>query len=86
MSRPKNVIEQVFEDKNLSIEAKAIYFYLSTNQKVNEHGISVSEICEDLQISDRRYKKHRKQLEENGYLTLKRTHDERGFSYNAYIF
>ncbi|WP_213667647.1 DnaD domain protein [Staphylococcus capitis] len=79
------VFKNVFKDENLDIEALALYAYLSAYAGQDAISYpSVSLICKDLKISERRYKKYRKQLEENGYLKVERKRKEKGFSNNIY--
>lgn len=72
-------------DTNIDIEAKALYGYLSAYAGSNESAFpSVSLICHELNISDKRFKKYRKQLEDNGYLKVNRERTQNGFSKNIY--
>lgn len=75
----------VMRDKTIDVEAKAIYSYISSFAGTS--GIAypgVSLMCEELNISERRYKKYRQQLEEAGYLTIRRVRTNSGFSKNLY--
>lgn len=73
------------KDTNIDIEAKALYGYLSAYAGSNESAFpSVSLICHELNISDKRFKKYRKQLEDNGYLKVNRERTQNGFSKNIY--
>lgn len=79
------VFKRVFKDGNLDIEAKALYAYLSAyagNDTVAFPGVEL--ICHELKISERRYKKYRKQLEDNGYVKVERKRKDSGFSNNIY--
>ncbi|MCY1583312.1 helix-turn-helix domain-containing protein [Staphylococcus pettenkoferi] len=79
------VFKRVFKDGNLDIEAKALYAYLSAyagNDAVAFPGVEL--ICHELKISERRYKKYRKQLEVNGYIKVERKRKNSGFSNNIY--
>lgn len=77
--------KSVMRDKTLSIEAKAIYAYLASYAGSGMVAFpSVGLICSDLNISERRFLKHRKQLEDKGYITIKRERKESGFSNNIY--
>lgn len=79
------VFKRVMKDTNISIEAKALYGYLSAYAGADEIAFpSVSLICHELNISDKRFKKYRKQLEDNGYLTIERKRTNNGFSKNIY--
>ncbi|MCO4326126.1 helix-turn-helix domain-containing protein [Staphylococcus agnetis] len=79
------VFKRVMKDTNIDIEAKALYGYLSAYAGSNESAFpSVSLICHELNISDKRFKKYRKQLEDNGYLKVNRERTQNGFSKNIY--
>lgn len=72
-------------DKDLSIEAKAIYAYLAAFAGNNNEAFpSVELICAELDISRNRYFKHRKSLLEKGYIRIRRERLESGFSKNHY--
>lgn len=61
----------VMKDPNLSIEAKSIYAYLCTYTGGGDSCYpSVPLQCSDLNITNKRYLKHRKMLEENGYIKI----------------
>lgn len=76
----------VTRDKDLSIEAKAIYGYLAAFAGTTGEAFpGVDLICAELQISEKRYLKHRKSLIDNGYIEIKRERLENGFSKNIYI-
>lgn len=73
------------KDTDISIEAKALYSYLSAYAGANETAFpGVSLICHELNISDKRFQKYRKQLEDNGYLSIERERTSNGFSKNIY--
>ncbi|WP_241955592.1 helix-turn-helix domain-containing protein [Staphylococcus chromogenes] len=79
------VFKRVMKDTHIDIEAKALYSYLSAYAGSNESAFpSVSLICHELNISDKRFKKYRKQLEDNGYLKVNRERTQNGFSKNIY--
>lgn len=79
------VFKRVMKDTNISIEAKALYSYLSAYAGANETAFpGVSLICHELNISDKRFQKYRKQLEDNGYLSIERERTSNGFSKNIY--
>lgn len=79
------VFKRVMKDTGISIEAKALYSYLSAYAGANETAFpGVSLICHELNISDKRFQKYRKQLEDNGYLSIKRKRTNNGFSKNIY--
>lgn len=76
----------VTRDKDLSIEAKAIYGYLAAFAGTTGEAFpGVTLICEELNISKKRYLSHRKALIEKGYIEIKRERLESGFSKNLYI-
>ncbi|AMW99333.1 conserved phage C-terminal domain-containing protein [Rummeliibacillus stabekisii] len=75
----------VTRDKELSIEAKAIYAYLSAFAGNNSESFpSVNLICDELNISEKRYYKYRKSLLEKGYIRVRRERLDKGFSKNYY--
>ena len=77
--------QMITRDKSLSIEAKAIYAYLTAfagNKK--EAFPSVKLICSELKISEKRYLKHRKFLLDKGYIRIRRERTDNGFSKNFY--
>lgn len=79
------VFKRVMKDTDIDIEAKALYSYLSAYAGSSEVAFpSVNLICHELNISDKRFKKYRKQLEDNGYLSVKRQRTDNGFSKNIY--
>nr|WP_276516892.1 helix-turn-helix domain-containing protein [Staphylococcus petrasii] len=79
------VFKRVMKDTNIDIEAKALYSYLSAYAGSSETAFpGVNLICHELNISDKRFKKYRKQLEDNGYLTVVRERTNNGFSKNIY--
>lgn len=79
------VFKRVMKDTNIDIEAKALYSYLSAYAGSSGTAFpSVSLICHELRISEKRFKKYRKQLENYGYLSIKRNRTDNGFSKNIY--
>ena len=79
------VFKRVMKDRNIDIEAKALYSYLSAYAGSSETAFpGVNLICHELKISDKRFKKYRKQLEDNGYLSVERERTNNGFSKNIY--
>lgn len=73
-------------DKDLSIEAKAIYGYLAAFAGTTGQAFpGVVLICAELNISKKRYLSHRKALIDKGYIEIKRERLENGFSKNLYI-
>ncbi|MCU7557283.1 DnaD domain protein [Macrococcus capreoli] len=79
------VFKNVMIDKSIDIEAKALYAFLSAYAGSSESAYpSVELICGQLNISEKRFKKYRKQLEDAGYLTIERHRTTNGFSNNVY--
>ncbi|MBC3101976.1 helix-turn-helix domain-containing protein [Staphylococcus haemolyticus] len=79
------VFKRVMKDTSIDIEAKALYSYLSAYAGSSETAFpGVNLICHELNISDKRFKKYRKQLEDNGYLSVERERTNNGFSKNIY--
>lgn len=77
--------QMITRDKDLSIEAKAIYGYLSAFAGNNNEAFpSVELICAELGISENRYRKHRKTLLDKGFIRIRRERLENGFSKNYY--
>ncbi|MGG0663439.1 helix-turn-helix domain-containing protein [Viridibacillus arvi] len=77
--------QMITRDKELSIEAKAIYGYLSAFAGNNNEAFpSVELICAELGISENRYRKHRKALLDKGFIRIRRERLENGFSKNFY--
>ena len=75
----------IMRDKNLSIESKAIYGYISSfagTGMVAYPGISL--MCSELNISEKRFHKYKKELLDNGYLSIEREDKGKGFSKNVY--
>lgn len=76
----------VMRDKEISVEAKAIYAYISSyagNGSTAYPGIEL--ICNDLDISENRFHKHKKQLIEKGYIEVTKERSKTGnFGKNVY--
>lgn len=79
------VYKKVMKNNNLSIEAKAIYSYLCTyaGNKVIAFP-SVNLICHELNISEKRFYKHRKELIDNKVISTHRERTDKGFSNTIY--
>lgn len=78
--------QMITRDKDLSIEAKAIYGYLAAFAGNNHEAFpGVELICAELNISKKRYLNHRKALIEKGYIEIVRKRLESGFSKNYYL-
>ncbi len=77
--------QMITRDKDLSIEAKAIYGYLAAFAGNNcEAFPSVELICAELGISEKRYRRHRQSLLEKGFIRIRRERTDNGFSKNYY--
>lgn len=75
----------IMRDKNLSIEAKAIYSYISSFAGVGMVAYPGIELmCSELNISEKRFHKYKNELINIGYLTIERERQEKGFSKNIY--
>lgn len=69
----------VMKDKDLSIEAKAIYAYISSYAGNGTEAFpSVELICTDLDIGENRFHKHKKNLISKGYIEVRRERDAKG--------
>lgn len=65
------VTKSAMQDKDLSIEAKAIYAYLcSFAGGKDEAWPSISKMCYDLNVEERRFRKHMKLLIEHEYIEV----------------
>lgn len=61
----------IMSDRNLTVEAKAIYaYYSSFTGNGPTASIEKNKACEDLCISEERYEKHLKILTDAGYIEL----------------
>lgn len=79
------VFKRVMKDTNLNIEAKALYSYLSAYAGADESAFpSVKLICHELNISEKRLQKYRKQLVDYGYLKIERTKSNNIYGKNLY--
>ena len=77
---------RMISDPHLSIEAKGIYCYIAACTGSGETDFpSVDLICSDLKISNQRFRKHKKELVERGYLTIESGQHKGKFSNNRYI-
>ena len=75
----------IMKDKDITIEAKAIYAYLSSYTGAGNTAYpSISLMCGDLDISEARFYKHRKLLVEKGYIVIEKRRTEGGWSNNVY--
>ena len=77
--------KKITRDTSLSIEAKAIYAYLASF--ADEDGKAypgIDLMCHELNISENRFHKHKKQLIDHGYITVHRERKDSGWSNNIY--
>ena len=71
--------KKVMKDKDLSIDAKAIYAFISSYAGAGSTSFpSVNLITDMLGISRQRFNKHRKLLEDKGYITIKKNRTPEG--------
>ena len=71
--------KKVMKDKDLSVEAKAIYAFIASYAGAGNTSFpSVSLITDMLGISRQRFNKHRKLLEDKGYITIKKERTSEG--------
>ncbi|HAY1736693.1 TPA: helix-turn-helix domain-containing protein [Staphylococcus aureus] len=79
------VFKRVMKDTTLSIEAKALYSYLSSYAGVDETAFpSVDLIKHELAIGKQRYQRARKELETAGYLQVDRKQNGNIYGSNLY--
>lgn len=79
------ISKQVMNDPELTIEAKAIYAYLASYSGAGDTAYpSVSLMCGKLNISESRFYRHRKLLEEKGYIIIEQTRSDTGWLNNIY--
>ncbi|MBX5315986.1 DnaD domain protein [Staphylococcus caprae] len=73
------------KNNDLSIEAKAIYSYLTTYAGSKDIAFpSIKLICYELNISEKRFYKHRKELLDKNIISKHRERTENGFSKTIY--
>ena len=71
--------KKVMKDKDLTIDAKAIYAFISSYAGAGSTSFpSVNLITDMLGISRQRFNKHRKLLEDKGYITIKKNRTPEG--------
>lgn len=76
----------VMKDKDLTIEAKAIYAYIASYAGAGKTAYpSVDLICSDLNIGKESFQKHRKCLIEKGYLIIEKVTQKGRFTNNLYV-
>lgn len=79
------VFKRVMKDKNISIEAKALYSYLSAYAGSDESSFpSVELIKHELNIGKQRYQRARRELEKTGYLQVDRKQNGNIYGSNLY--
>lgn len=75
----------IMKDKDLSSEAKAIYAYLASYAGTGTTAFpSVSLMCSDLNMSERRFYNHRKDLQLKGYIHIEQKRNDKGWKNNIY--
>lgn len=86
LSKGYGLISQLaMRDKNLTIEAKAIYSYLCSFAGAGDTAFpSVSLICSELGISEDRFYKHRKHLIQRGYISVEQQKEAGKMARNIY--
>lgn len=76
----------LMKDKNLTIEAKAIYAYLASYAGAGMSAFpSVDLICHDLSVTRQRYTKHRDLLVKHGYIRVEQQRNSTGFGKNLFV-
>ncbi|MEJ7528976.1 DnaD domain protein [Staphylococcus hominis] len=79
------VYKEVLKDNELSIEAKAIYSYLSSYAGGKDTAFpSIGLICHELNISEKRFYKRRKELLDKNIISKTRERTNNGFSKTIY--
>ncbi|MCI2874983.1 helix-turn-helix domain-containing protein [Staphylococcus hominis] len=79
------VFKRVMKDRNISIEAKALYSYLSAYAGVDESAFpSVDLIKHELGIGKHRFLRAKNELIDNGYLTVDRKQTKNIYGSNLY--
>lgn len=79
------ISKKAMRDKNLSIEAKAIYSYMCSFAGAGATSFpGVALMLVELGISENRFYNHRKQLVENGYITIVKQRKENRADRNLY--
>lgn len=77
----------VMVDRELTIEAKAIFAYFAACIGAGDtHFPSVEGICKDLNMGIERFRRHKKLLVDRGYLTIQKDPAANGrFGRNVYV-
>ncbi len=76
----------VMKDRRLSIQSKSIYAYFCSYAGAGATAFpTVNQVIADLKISKETFQKHRKLLEDNGYIIVEQKRNDRGlFARNVY--
>ena len=81
-----NIPKLVMQDRNLTIEAKAIYAYFASYAGAGTNAFpGRSKILYDLGISESRYYRHFKLLTDAGYITVEQIRNVNKWAHNLYI-
>lgn len=74
------------QDKDLDVVAKAFYAYICSYAGAGDKAFpTIERICSDLNVSRQRLLRHRKALEEKGYITVTKVTNPNGtFKHNEY--
>ena len=82
-----HIAKLVMKDKDLTVEAKAIYSYIASYAGASDTAYpSVDLICYDLSIGKERFQKHKKCLIEKGYIVIRKHSTPEGkFTNNLYV-
>lgn len=79
------IYKKVMLDRNLSIEAKAIYSYFCSYAGAGDTAFpSISKIVYDLDISESRYRRHFNLLKKYDYIRVQQVKEDNKFSHNLY--
>ena len=77
--------KRITRETSLSVEAKAIYSYLASFADENGKAYPGIELmCHELNISEKRFHRHKKQLIDQGFITVERERTDYGWSNNIY--
>lgn len=79
------IYKKVMLDRNLTIEAKAIYSYFCSYAGAGDTAFpSISKIVYDLDISESRYRRHFNLLKKYDYIRVQQVKENNKFSHNLY--
>lgn len=77
--------KRITRETSLSVEAKAIYSYLASFADENGKAYPGIELmCHELNISEKRFHRHKKQLIDQGFIAVERERTDNGWSNNIY--